>query len=62
MFEVKEENIENIDQGTGNLSLSQSDPLLLDICSSLLKDEENVPILTPNIKITNTSTGNNICT
>ena len=61
MFEVTEENIENIDQGTGNLSLSQSDPPLLDIRSSLLKGEENVPILTPNIKITNTSTDNNIC-
>ena len=35
MFEIKEENIENIDQGTGNLSLSQSDPPLLDIRSSL---------------------------
>ena len=27
-----------------------------------MKDEEKVPILTPNIKISNTSTANNICT
>ena len=62
LFEDNEENIEKIDQGTGNLSLSQSDSPLVDILSSLLKDEEKVPILTPNIKISNTSTANNICT
>ena len=49
-------------QGRGNLSLSQSDSSLVDILSSLLKDEEKVPILTPNIKISNTGTGDNICT
>ena len=62
LFEDNEENIEKIDQGTGNLLLSQSDSPLADILSSLLKDEEKVPILTPNIKISNTSTANNICT
>ena len=55
LFEDKEENIEKIDQGIGNLSLSQSDSPLVDILSSLLKDEEKVPILRPNINITNTS-------
>ena len=44
LFEDNEENIEKIDQGTGNLSLSQSDSPLVDILSSLLKDEEKVPI------------------
>ena len=62
LFEDKGENIEKVDQGIGNLSLSQSDSPLFDILSSLLKDEEKVPILTPNIKINNTSTINNICT
>ena len=62
LFEDKEENIEKTDQCTGNLSLSQSDSPPVDILSSLLKDEEKVLILTPNIKITNTSTANNICT
>ena len=62
LFEDNEENIEKIDQGTGNLLLSQSDSPLSDILSSLLKDEEKVPILTPNIKISNTITANNICT
>ena len=62
LFEDLEENIEKNDQGTGNLSLSQSDSPLVDILSSLLKDEEKVPILTPNTKFSNTSTANNICT
>ena len=62
LFEDKEENVEKIDQGTGNLSLSQSDSPLVYIFSSLLKDEGKVPILTPNIKISNISTANNICT
>ena len=62
LFEDKEENIEKIDQGIYNLSLSQSDFPLVDIVSSFLKDEEKVPILRPNINITNTSTANNICT
>ena len=39
LFEDKEENIEKFDQGIGNLSLSQSDCLLVDILSSLLKGE-----------------------
>ena len=39
LFEDKEKNIEKIDQGTGNLSLSQSDSPLVDILSSLWKDE-----------------------
>ena len=51
LFEDKEENIEKIDQCTGNSSLSQSDSPLVDILSSLLKDQKNVPILTSNIKI-----------
>ena len=62
LFEDKEENIEKIDQGISNLSLSQSNSPLVDILSSLLKDKEKVPILRPNINITNTSTGNNVCT
>ena len=62
LFEDKEENIEKIDQDGGSLSLSQSDSPLVDIFSSLLKDEEKIPILRPNINITNTSTTNNICT
>ena len=62
LFEDKEENIEKIDQGIGNLSLSQSDSPLVHILSSLFKDEKRVPILRPNINITNTSTANNICT
>ena len=62
LFEDKEENIEKIDQCIGNLSLSQSDSLLVDILSSLLKGEEKVPILRPNINITSTSTANNIST
>ena len=62
LFEDKEENIEKNDQGIVNLSLSQSDSPLDDILSSLLKDEEKVPIWRPNIIITNTSTANNICT
>ena len=62
LFEDNEENIEKIDQGIGNLSLSQSNSPLVDILSSLLKDKEKVPILRPNINITNTSTGNNVCT
>ena len=62
LFEVMEENVERIDQGASNLSLSQSDSPLVDILSSRLKDEEKVPILTPNIKFSNTSTANNICT
>ena len=45
MFEDKEENIEKIDQDGGNLSLFQSDSPLVDILSSLLKDEEKFPIL-----------------
>ena len=61
LFEGKEENIEKIGQDTGNL-LSQSDYPLVDILSSLLKNEEKVPNLTSNIKNTNTSTANNICT
>ena len=44
LFEDKEENIEKNDQGIVNLSLSQSDSPLDDILSSLLKDEEKVPI------------------
>ena len=62
LFEDMEDSIEKIDQGAGNLSLSQSNSPLVNILSSLLKDEEKVPILTPNIKTTNTSTANNICT
>ena len=62
LFEDNEENIEKIDQGISNLSLSQSNSPLVDILSSLLKDKEKVPILRPNINITNTSTGNNVCT
>ena len=62
LFEDKEENMEKIDQGIGNLSLSQIDSPLVDILSSLLKYEEKVLILRPNINITNTSTANNICT
>ena len=33
LFEDKEENIEKIDQGRGNLSLSQSDSPLVDFLS-----------------------------
>ena len=62
LLEDKEDNIEKIDQGTGNLLLSQSDSLLVDILSSLWKDEEKVTFLTLNIKISNTSTANNTCT
>ena len=62
LFEDNEENIEKIDQGISNLSLSQSNSPLVDILSSLLKEKEKVPILRPNINITNTSTGNNVCT
>ena len=43
-------------------ALSQSDSLLVDILSSLLKYEGKVPNLTRNIKITNTTTTDNICT
>ena len=43
-------------------ALSQSDSLLVDILSSLLKYEGKVPNLTRNIKITNTTTADNICT
>ena len=43
-------------------SLSQSASLLVDILSSLLKYEGKLPNLTLNIKITNTSTADNICT
>ena len=60
LFEDKEENIEKIDQGTGNLSLSQSDSPLVDILSSLLKDEERVPCLISNMKITNTAKNNKV--
>ena len=42
LFEDKEENIEKIDQGRGNLSLSQSDSPLVDILSSLLNDEKTI--------------------
>ena len=62
LFEDKEENIEKIDQDIGNLLLSQNDSPLVDTLSSFLKDEEKVPILRPNINITNTSTANNVCT
>ena len=62
LFEDKEENTEKINQGIGNLSLSQSDSPLVDILSSLLKDEEIIPILKPNVNIANTSTANNIST
>ena len=62
LFEDMEDSIEKIDQGAGNLSLSQSNSPLVNILSSLLKDEEKVPILTHNIKTTNASTANNICT
>ena len=61
LFEDMEDSIEKIDQGAGNLS-SQSNSPLVNILSSLLKDEEKVPILTHNIKTTNASTANNICT
>ena len=43
-------------------ALSQSDSLLVDILSSLLKYDGKVPNLTLNIKITNTTTADNICT
>ena len=43
-------------------ALSQSDSLLVDILSSLLKYEGKVPNLTFNIQITNTSTADNVCT
>ena len=46
LFEDMEDSIEKIDQGAGNLSLSQSNSPLVNILSSLLKDEEKVPILT----------------
>ena len=62
LFEVMEQNVERIDQGASNLSLSQSDSSLVDILSSLLKDKKNFPILTPNIKISNTGTTDSICT
>ena len=45
MFRDREENIEKIDQDGGNLSLFQSDSPLVDILSSLLKDEEKFSIL-----------------
>ena len=45
LLEDRKEN-EKIHQGTRNLSLSQSDFPLVNILSSLLKDEEKVPILT----------------
>ena len=54
LFQDRGENIKKIDQGISNLSV--------DILSSLLKDKEKVPILTPNIQISNTSTANNIRT
>ena len=47
MFGYREENIEKIDQDGGNLSLFQSDSPLVDILSSLLKDEEKFSILRP---------------
>ena len=62
LFEDKEENIEKLDHGLGNLSLLQSDSLLVIILSSLLKDKENFPTLRPNINITSTSTTNIIST
>ena len=62
LFEDKEENIEKIDQGRGNLSLSQSDSPLVDFLSSLLNHEEKLSILTPNIKISNARTANKTCT
>ena len=62
LFEDKEENIEKIDQGRGNLSLSQSDSPLVDFLSSLLNHEEKLSILTLNIKISNARTANNTCT
>ena len=62
LFEHKEENVEKIDQGRGNLSLFLIDPPLVDIHSLLLNDEEKFPILTPNMEISNTSTASNICT
>ena len=43
-------------------AFSQSASLLVDILSSLLKYEGKVPNLKLNIKITNTSTADNICT
>ena len=43
-------------------AFSQSASLLVDILSSLLKYEGKVPNLTRNIKITNTTTADNICT
>ena len=62
LFEDKKENITKTDQAISNLSLSQSDSPLVDNLTSLLKDEEKVPILRSNINITNTSTANNIYT
>ena len=62
LFEDKEENIEKIDQGRGNLSLSQSDSPLVDFLSWLLNHEEKLSILTPNIKISNARTANKTCT
>ena len=58
LLEDKEENIEKIDHGLGNLLLFQSDSLLVIILSSLLKNEEKVPTLRTIINITNTSTTN----
>ena len=46
LFEDKEENIEKIDHGIGNSPL-------VDIFYAILKDEEKVPILRPDINITN---------
>ena len=62
LLEDKEENIEKIDHGLGNLLLLQSDSLLVIILSSLLKDVEKVPALRTIINITNTSTTNIIST
>ena len=62
LFEDKKENITITYHAISNLPLSQSDSPLVDILSSLLKDEEKVPILRSNINITNTGTANNICT
>ena len=42
LFEDKEEHIEKIDLGAGNLSLSQWHSPLVDILSWLLKDEEKL--------------------
>ena len=50
LFADKEVNIEKIDDGIKNLSLYQSHSPLADILSSLLKDEEKVPILRPTLR------------